>query len=70
MTEKLAIEYAFQKLGLCPLHADAVRKNCRSIHVLEKAGFRFVREDDKYVYYEIQNPNQLSCNENEGPERA
>jgi len=35
-------------------HADAVQKNKRSQHVLEKVGFQFVNEDDMFKYYVIE----------------
>ena len=52
--ETLAIEYAFDRLGLATVYADAVRKNTRSQHVLEKVGFRFIREDETFRYYKIE----------------
>lgn len=56
IAEKLAIEYAFDKLELSALYADAVKKNGRSIRVLEKVGFQFVKEENDFVYYVIYNP--------------
>lgn len=49
--ERLALAYAFETLGLQAVHADAVLKNARSQHVLEKVGFRFVREEGIFRYY-------------------
>lgn len=49
--EKMALDYAFHELGMEKVNADAVRKNKRSQHVLEKVGFRFVKEDDMFKYY-------------------
>ena len=51
--ETLAVEYAFDRLGLATVYADTVRKNTRSQHVLEKVGFRFSHEDALFRYYEI-----------------
>lgn len=51
--ETLAVEYAFDRLGLTTVYADTVRKNTRSQHVLEKVGFRFSHEDALFRYYEI-----------------
>lgn len=51
--EALAVEYAFERLGLTTVYADTVRKNTRSQHVLEKVGFRFTHEDELFRYYEI-----------------
>lgn len=53
--EMLAIEYAFGTMNLKVIYADAVKKNTRSIRVLQKAGFDFVNEDEFYVYYEKHN---------------
>lgn len=53
--EKLAVRYAFDVLGLDAVNADAVLKNTRSQHVLEKAGFVFTREDEMFRYYRIEN---------------
>lgn len=51
--EALAVEYAFERLGLTTVYADTIRKNTRSQHVLEKVGFRFTHEDGLFRYYEI-----------------
>lgn len=53
--EKLAVRYAFDVLGLDVVNADAVLKNTRSQHVLEKAGFVFTREDEMFRYYRVEN---------------
>lgn len=52
--EKLALQYAFEVLGMKAVNADAVLKNVRSQHVLEKVGFEFVREDDTFKYYRYE----------------
>ena len=49
--ERLALDYAFDTLGMETVNADAVLKNKRSQHVLEKVGFVFVREDETFRYY-------------------
>lgn len=49
--ERLILKYAFEKLGMAAVNADAVHKNTRSQHVLEKVGFCYVREDDTFRYY-------------------
>lgn len=51
--ENLAIEYAFVKMNMNTVFADTIHKNKRSTHVLEKAGFRFVSEDDMFRCYRI-----------------
>lgn len=56
IAEKLAIEYAFHKLKLNAVYADAIKKNARSIRVLEKTGFQFVKEDKDFVYYIMNSP--------------
>ena len=35
------------------VNADAIRENTRSQHVLEKAGFHFIGEDEAFKYYRI-----------------
>ena len=52
--EKQAVRYAFDVLKLDAVNADAVLKNTRSQHVLEKAGFMFTREDEMFRYYRIE----------------
>lgn len=52
--ELKAVQYAFDELGMAAVNADTIRKNTRSQHVLEKAGFKFVREDGEFKYYRIE----------------
>ena len=52
--EKIAVWYAFEQLGMDAVNADAILKNVRSQHVLEKAGFQFVGEDEMYRYYRLE----------------
>lgn len=54
IAEQLAVEYAFNELGMRKINADVIHKNERSQHVLEKVGFRFVKEDDTFKYYVIE----------------
>lgn len=49
--EKLALEYAFEALGMSEVNADTVVKNVRSQRVLEKVGFQYVEERDGFRYY-------------------
>ena len=51
--ERLAVQYVFDTLGIPTLYADTIRSNVRSQHVLEKAGFSFIREDNDFKYYRI-----------------
>lgn len=52
--ELKAVRYAFDELGLAAVNADTIIKNTRSQHVLEKAGFKFVKEDGNFKYYRIE----------------
>ena len=52
--EQIAVEYAFEKLGMTAVNADTVIKNIRSQHVLEKAGFKLVKEEGLFRYYRIE----------------
>ena len=57
--ERLLLQYAFKELGMTAVNADAVHKNTRSQHVLEKVGFRYVREDDTFKYYRCERPGKI-----------
>ena len=52
--ERLILQYAFEELGMIAVNADAALKNTRSQHVLEKVGFRYIREDDTFKYYRCE----------------
>lgn len=52
--EQLAIKYAFEELGMNTVNADTVKKNTRSQYVIEKVGFKFIKEDDCFKYYRIK----------------
>lgn len=49
--EILALEYAFTKMGMDTVYADALLKNTRSRHVLEKVGFHETHRDAIFAYY-------------------
>ena len=49
--ERLAIQYAFDTMGLETVFADSLVGNKRSQHVLEKVGFRKINQDADFVYY-------------------
>lgn len=49
--ERLALQYAFETLKVETVLADALRTNTRSRHVLEKVGFRLIRQDERLAYY-------------------
>lgn len=49
--EQLAIQYAFDTMGMEIVYADSILRNERSQHVLEKVGFVPIRSDSKFRYY-------------------
>ena len=49
--ERLALQYAFDVLGMAAVNADAIIKNTRSPHVLEKAGFVYAGERNGFKLY-------------------
>lgn len=51
--ERLIIEYAIRKLGICTIYADAVHRNLRSKHILEKLGFEHLYDDNILSYYKF-----------------
>lgn len=57
--EKLALQYAFDVLGMSAVNADTVIKNTRSQHVLEKVGFQYIEEKDGFKYYRCVQPLQI-----------
>ena len=52
--EQLAVRYAFDVLGMVAVNADTIAKNTRSQHVLEKVGFRFIRQENGFKYYRYE----------------
>lgn len=54
--EILALKYAFNKLGMETVFADALKRNKRSQHVLEKVGFVKTHSDDTFIYYRCDKP--------------
>ena len=52
--ERLILQYAFEELGMIAVNADAVLKNTRSQHVLEKVGFCYTHEDETFKYYRCE----------------
>ena len=51
---KLALDYAFENLGVTSVYAKTVPTNTRSQHVLEKVGFKFIGEREGFRYYRCQ----------------
>lgn len=49
--EILMLRYAFSELEMETVFADALLKNRRSQHVLQKIGFRETHQDDSFRYY-------------------
>lgn len=58
--EQLILEYAFAQLHMKVIFADAVLKNKRSQHVLEKVGFQAIRQDEMFKYYEMRSENRMN----------
>ena len=52
--ERLLLTYAFDELGLNAVTARVIEKNTRSRHVLEKAGFAFVRQENGFLHYRCE----------------
>ena len=52
--ERLAVGYAFDVLGMTAINADTIIKNKRSQHVLEKVGFKYVKEEKGFRYYRYE----------------
>ena len=57
--EQLAIQYVFHVLDIPILYADALITNTRSQHVLEKVGFRLIREEEDFRYYCIERATDM-----------
>ena len=51
---RLALEYAFENLGVDAVYAYTLLKNTRSQHVLEKVGFQYVNKKDGFKYYRFE----------------
>lgn len=52
--ERLAIQYAFEELGMKVVNADTVVKNVRSQHILDKLGFEFIKTEGDFNYYRLE----------------
>lgn len=51
--QQLLIDHAINALGLKTIYADAVDRNHRSKHILEKLGFEHLYDDDTLAYYKF-----------------
>lgn len=52
--ERLMIAYGFEELGLERIYGDCLHRNQRSRHVMEKLGFRHLRDDESFAYFVIE----------------
>ncbi len=57
--EKLIIKYGFDKLHLSTIYADATTRNLRSIHILEKLGFKHLKDENGMRYYALHSDDAL-----------
>ena len=55
--EKLAIRYAFDKLGMEHIFAESIIKNTRSQHIIEKLGFEYIGEEEGFKQYRLDRKN-------------
>ena len=62
--EKLAIEYAFNELGVKTVLADTILKNMRSRHILEKLGFEFTGEEEGFRKYRLDKEKYYADRDN------
>ena len=49
--QKLLTDYAINTMGLKIIYADAIHRNSRSKHILEKLGFKHLYDDNDLAYY-------------------
>lgn len=65
--EILTLEYAFTTLRMETVFADAIHKNKRSQHVLEKVGFQKTHSDETFVFYRCDKNIWLGCHNGKKP---
>lgn len=65
--EMLTLEYAFTALNMETVFADAIHKNKRSQHVLEKVGFQKTGSDEQFVYYRCDKEAWCRCHRADNP---
>lgn len=51
---ELLITYSFENLNLKQLTATSVHRNVRSQHILQKLGFKYTHEDEKFKHYKLE----------------
>lgn len=49
-----AVRFVFQEMDIPVVFADVLKTNGRSRHVLEKTGFKVMKEEGDFVYYRIE----------------
>ena len=59
--EQLALQYAFDELGMTTVFADSLIGNTRSRRVLEKVGFREISRDEAFAYYRCDKSSWDDC---------
>jgi RimJ/RimL family protein N-acetyltransferase len=52
--QELLINYGINIMGLKTIYADAIHRNHRSKHILEKLGFMHLFNDDDLAYYKFE----------------
>lgn len=57
--ELLALDHAFRIMDLEIVYADSLLNNTRSQHVLKKVGFKEIRRDESFVYYECRKQDRI-----------
>lgn len=55
--ERIGLRYAFCDMDMKTVYADALHKNSRSKHVLEKVGFVKTHQDGLFQYYRCDRQN-------------
>lgn len=55
--EQLAIKHVFYEMDIPVIYADSVVSNTRSQHVLEKVGFKLIKEEGGFKFYRIDRHN-------------
>jgi len=50
---RLLIDYAINTLSLKTIYADAIHRNHRSKHIMEKLGFEHLYDDDALAHYKF-----------------
>lgn len=60
--EILTLKYVFNEQEMVTVFADALLKNTRSRHVLQKAGFTETHRDDTFCYYRCDKVSWIAPN--------